>query len=200
MKKLSFFLFAALLSGSLCASDCRCIPERGPPGPPGPPGAPGEQGSPGPRGPRGPAGAFALAYAAANNQLSQVLPATTDNPILFPDNNFPPVGIIHPVAADTSQFQVPETGHYLITWTLTGVSDMDEEVSIKLFNTTTGNAINPNPFATTEVLAGQIFTMSGQTIVRLAGGRVVQLLADHSNADASVIITLSTFTITEISN
>lgn len=201
--KLSYFLvLTTLIAGSLFGSDCKKIPERGPPGPPGPPGTPGEQGPRGPRGPRGPAGAFATRFAAAHSDITQVITAATETPIRFPVNNFPPVGIVHPVNGNTTQFQVLNTGLYLITWTLSGTSTTDEgeSVTTRLFNVTTGTTIHPDPATRTRAFPDAPFSISAQTIVRLPAGTIVQLRVDHSDEDATLIIANPTFTITEISN
>lgn len=202
MKLSQFILLAALVSGSLYGADCSIIPERGPPGPPGPPGAPGEPGPRGQRGPRGPAGAFALRFAAAHNDVTQVINALTDTPVRFPVNNFPPVGIVHPVGGNTTQFQVLNTGLYLITWTLSGVTDSvdGEDVTTRLFNVTTNNTINPNPATRTHAFTDAPFTVSAQTIVRLPAGTIVQVRIDRTDEAATLIIGNPTFTITEISN
>ena len=196
-----------LLAGSLNAgSDCKKIPERGPQGPPGPPGTPGTQGPRGPRGPRGPAGAFALRFAAAHSDTPQAVEATGDTLVDFTINNFTPVGIIHPFAGDDSQFQVLNTGLYLITWTMSVTALIQSEVdtfNVQLFNVTAGAAIPPDPMVTTtlDFLVGPVtFPLSAQTIVPLTAGDVVQLRINHANEDQVLTISSPTFTITEISN
>lgn len=206
MKLTHFALTLALLAGSLNAADCTRIPERGPQGPQGVPGTPGAQGPRGPRGPRGPAGAFAQRFAAAHNDAPQVILQLANTPVLFPIDNFTPVGIVHPVAADTSQFQVLNTGLYLITWTMTVAATVIEEpdvFSVRLFNVSSAITIPPDPAASTAIdfaIGIPVFPLSGQTIVPLAAGTIVQLRVDHTNPAQVLTMTSPTFTITEISN
>jgi len=106
------------------------------------------------------------------------------------------------VGPNTAQFQVLNSGIYLITWTLNGVTSMDDTVNVRLFNVSTNTAIHPDPQETVDTTANIIFSISGQTIVRLAATRIIELRLNHSNTDPTATLTLlnPTFTITEISN
>lgn len=151
-----------------------CQGPQGPQGLPGPQGPQGLQGLQGPQGPSGPAGSLVARYASAytDNDLQIVGPAETA-PINFAnDEPTTPVGINHSLV-DRANFEILNEGVYLITWTMTlTVIEVSTNVLIILSNT--GVPIPPAPQFQGTVLSG-VTTISGQKIVRLSPGNILQL-------------------------
>lgn len=135
---------------------------------------------------------FERAYDAAyNNSEGQVISTPdTFTPISFPFNQpGTPVKISHPYLSDNTKFKITHSGVYFMAWTLT-ISDASstETTQVQLFNFTTGQPINPNPFQTIDQFVGpDADSVSGQTLLRLQAGTVLQLRVSSSTGSVSVL-------------
>lgn len=156
------------------------------------------------------------AYDAAYSTQPQTIDTTpnTINTISFDINQVgSPKNITHPVLSDATKFRIEQSGTYLIGWTMT-VSCNPEEVicedffNIELFNATTQQAINPNPFQSVDLFTIGVIplfdseTFSGQTIVTLPAGTELQLriISQPSFASGQVQVIDPTFFITKIAD
>jgi hypothetical protein len=185
-----------LLNTSLCAAqydqgswnafnpdiEMRC--PRPPPGPPGPPGPP-----------------LAQNFAAAFTDTSQPIPvAAVFTPIIFAANRFTPVGIVHPVGTNATQFQVLADGFYNISWDYTAISFLAGVVQLvqtQLFNVTTATVIPPSPFQTFTLQVDEIKAVSGDVLVFLPANTIIDL--EVMSDGTSVLIDTASFNIIEIS-
>lgn len=172
---------------------------RGPAGPQGPQGPAGSQG------PQGPAGALVSNYASAASDIQAIILTGAKFPIDFPDNLVPPVGIVHPYQSSDSQFQIVDSGIYQISWTVPVEWDVDlkNEVELYLYDATTSTFFLPSPISkgafddiTGSTTGTRFMTLSGQTIVQLSTGTVVQLLIQVTGVITGV--EKARFTITKI--
>lgn len=158
---------------------------RGPTGPTGPTGATGPAGS-------GVAAVFGSYY----NDNGQVTSSTDGEPVEFVFDQVTPVGgIIHPVAANTTQFQLPNAGTYFVAWSVNYFADSapapGDSVAIFLFDETTATAFIPST-GFNSILDGQERTLSGQMFITVPAGEVISLYIRNTAAD-SVGATLTLF-------
>lgn len=165
----------------------------------------GHQGSNGPQGSIGPQGPFVTSYISAYNQGTQVFPNTTTDPqpILFSS-----ILTASGINQAGSFFQVQNAGVYLIGWNLTATthdaSGTDFDIlNITLHSLTTNTNIPPTPNAilTTTLPLVLLHAASGQTIVRLLAGEIIELttaLRDLGNNPAPYEIRNPTLYITQI--
>lgn len=183
---------------------------------PGPMGLQGLSGIPGPTGPTGATGAIGgagvpgVSQSLADNYSSSYDDGTISFSIastyadtggipFLSENIIPPVGITHPVNADSSIFQVNNSGVYHITWTVTfqtaGTSSI---IQVQLADVTTlpGTPFPPTPFEQIFISGENDYSfVTGQTTLNLSAGDQIQLQAQ---ADASPSALFRTFTITQI--
>jgi hypothetical protein len=183
---------------------------QGIPGPIGPQGIQGQigpqgiQGPIGPIGPQGPPGTLVSNFASSFTTGNQQIPTNqaTFTPINFNSDQLVPVGIIHPVppGPDFSQFEVQNTGVYLIGWTFTFLnSDGLAFLDVRLFN------VSPNPFSTSTLLVPSgspnfSATISGQTVIPLTAGTSIRLevRVPAASAGANVQVANPSFWIVQI--
>ncbi|MBS0655732.1 MAG: hypothetical protein JSR46_08140 [Verrucomicrobia bacterium] len=142
-------------------------------------------------------GAFDAAYT-QGDQSGFVVGVPT--PISFATNQpGSPKNIVHPVSSDTTQFGIPQSGAYLIGWTL-NLSNITapDQVTIQLFNFTTSTVIGPDPFqiVSTGVEAPDNDSASGQTIIRLCKDTILQLLI--TDPVGGLVVTNPSFFITRV--
>jgi hypothetical protein len=204
MKK-NIYLLACLTLILSCLQhplQAKChAPERGPPGPQGPTGAAGATG------PQGPEGSLVSNYASAASDIQTIIATFANFPINFTNNLVPPVGIVHPYQSDDSKFEIIDNGIYQIAWTVPVEWDVTSEDTIELFlyDATTATYFLPSPISKGQFdnISGSItttryMTLSGQTIISLPAGTVVQLLIHVTGVITSV--KYARFTITKISD
>lgn len=173
-------------------------PEQGPRGP---------QGSQGPAGPQGPAGSLVTNYASAASDIQTIIATFANFPINFTDNLVPPVGIVHPYQSDASKFEIIDSGIYQISWTVPVEWDnqFEDVVELFLYDATTATYFLPSPISKGQFdhipassSTTRFMTLSGQTIVPLSAGTVVQLLIHVTGVITGV--KYARFTITKIAN
>jgi hypothetical protein len=111
-----------------------------------------------------------------------------------------PQNIQHPVNGDDTQFKILEDGTYLVGWTLS-LEDLraGPQVLVQLWNATLSQAIGPDPVAVVDMRASleSFDTTSGQTIVRLTRGTVLQLRLQAVRA-TDLVASNPTFFITKV--
>lgn len=143
-------------------------------------GTKGHAGNAGPTGLTGPAGNLSANYISSYNVSEQRIDAdSTPHPINF--SNDSTVKGITRISSNT--FKVPNKGRYLIGWTISSFADpscestggpcSDNTISIFLLNVTTNSAIPPFPSG--QYVQGPPKEASGQTIVDLEEGDIIQL-------------------------
>lgn len=143
----------------------------GPTGPTGATGATGPKGKKGATGATGAVGTFAHIYAAASASNQRLL-RTTATPVEFTNNTVSPLGISHPASGSNANFQVHQTGTYLVSWTVNLEWDgsAKNQIALDLFNVTTGSTLF-NSQQTFDLLAStsgpRNETISGQMLVQL---------------------------------
>lgn len=173
-------------------------PKQGPAGP---------QGVQGLVGPQGPAGSLVSNYASAASDIQSIIATFARFPINFPDNLVPPVGIVHPYLTDDSKFEIIEDGIYQISWTVPVEWDsiLEDVVELFLYDATTATYFLPSPISREQFdnIPGsssttRFMTLSGQTIVPLSAGTVLQLLIHVTGVITGV--ERARFTITKIAN
>ena len=153
-------------------------------GPVGPTGSTGSAGATGPTGQTGPAGSITSSYAStySGSELSILVTLT---PVPFESEQFPPVGIVHPVAGDFSKFELINAGIYSIDWVITGQADNPGAIFLQLYNITTGFSFEPTIIGQLSLSTNQIFTLSGKVTVQIAtANTVIQL--EVSSTDLNV--------------
>lgn len=210
MKLRKLFLLNALL---LCCAvaplggfECK-KPDTGPPGPQGAPGTPGADGAQGLPGRQGPVGPFIKRSASAYTQGVQTFDAVAGNAVDFQTNSYVPVGIVHPtMSGGTTEFAVLNDGYYFITFTLSVESENPLAiVSATLVDLTTGLPLHPDPFVSKSGVNNLLVqnplsgNLSGQTIVFLTAGSVIQLQLSQDQVDNELTVTSPIFTIMQIS-
>ena len=165
------------------------------------------QGPAGPQGIPGPAGTLVSQYASAAGDVESVIATIANFPIHFPTNLVPPIGIVHPYLADDSKFEITESGIYQVSWTVPVEWDVISENAIELFlyDATTASYFLPSPISKGQfdnipgsASTTRFMTLSGQTILSLPSGTVVQLLIHASSVITGV--KYARFTITKIAN
>lgn len=198
------FFITCVLGIVFCAQsvEAKCRrPEQGPTGPQG------SQGPIGPIGPQGPAGSLVSNYASAASDIQSIIATFANFPINFPDNLVPPVGIVHPYQTDDSKFEIIDNGIYQIAWTVPVEWDstLEDVVELFLYDATTATYFLPSPISRGQFdnIPGsssttRFMTLSGQTIVQLSAGTVVQLLIHVTGVITGV--ERARFTITRIAN
>lgn len=156
----------------------------------------GATGATGPAGATGATGATGAGVAAVfgsyYNENGQTTSDPEGEPVEFPFDQVTPVGgIIHPVAADTTQFQLPNAGTYFVAWSVNYFSDFinGDEVEINLFNVTTATEFVPT---TGRNFTGQFIdhTLTGQMFITVPAGTVITLRIANSGSDSGGELTL----------
>ncbi len=139
------------------------------------------------------------AYACATNPDPIGQGLDTNWPyIVFPENVVEPQGIIHPVAGDTSKFQVQEAGLYQIQWHLSArTSIYSQLLEVILVDG------NDNPYTASYELQALASitdrTMSGQVILDLQTGSTLQMKAmGFLGSPSSPDVIHATMTITKL--
>lgn len=138
--------------------------------------------------------AFDGAYSQYADLLAQPVPPNTPTAVAFVFNQpGTPLRVLHPLSSDNTKFEIKETGSYLIGWTVnlvleTQLATQSTDVTIQLFNFTTSSPISPDPFNVLQLFnSGEsgpldaIECVSGQTIVSLPKGTILQLRVTSSN-------------------
>lgn len=155
------------------------------------------RGPTGPTGPTGPAGTgVAAVFGSYYNDNGQVTSSPTGEPVEFAFDQVTPVGgIIHPVAGDITQFQLPNAGTYFVAWSVNYFSDSDpapgDSVAIFLFDETTATDFVPSTGFNT-ILNGDERTLSGQMYITVPAGEVIALYIRNAAADSvGATLTLS---------
>lgn len=119
----------------------------------------------------------------------------------------PPAGIVHPYQTDDSKFEIIDNGIYQISWTVPVEWDVASENAVELFlyDATTATYFLPSPISkgqfddiSPSITTTRYMTLSGQTIISLSAGTVVQLLIHVTGVITSV--KYARFTITKIAN
>jgi hypothetical protein len=132
-------------------------------GPPGPPGSPG-----------GLASNYVSAYAVIHDGMQIVPTGDKYFPLSFPRDQFPPVGITHPVGLNSSSFKVHNSGIYLVGWTMMISNSAVSPVLTTLI--VNGKPLNPSPFQVFEVTQPDTtLTLSGHTVIPLTAESIFQL-------------------------
>lgn len=178
-------------------------PERGPQGPQGVAGIPGTQGPTGAPGPQGVPGISFTPAFASYYDTEQVYDSgsTALTPIEFPEPQFTPVGISK---VNNAQFQADDSGYYLIAWSLTFLSDSDNNASFVIRLTDELNdPYLPNPMSEHLILGGIVTipeSVDGQIIAPLSAGDVVQLQYQASSLLPTNVSSYGTFSMTKVSD
>jgi hypothetical protein len=163
-------------------------------GPTGPTGAVGQMGATGPiglTGPTGPSVSFSSNYLLSFTEGSQTLfelpqfiNFTTDGP---KNGN-----IVHELGIF---FIVPNTGTYLVTWSIQAENDsVGDTINVDLF--VDDDPVPPSPLATQDILEGDIYTISGGLLVNMTAGQNISLSVESGLV--SSVITNPTFNIMQI--
>lgn len=164
-------------------------------------GATGVNGNTGATGATGPAGVFTSEYASASANLQRFMLATAA-PIQFANSVATGPGITHPVSGNSSEFQVSQTGIYLVSWTVNIEWDGAPRnlIELNLFNVTTNNVLfaSQQTFDLITVGASRFDVMSGQILVPLNANDIIALRIQPSNVMTA--ITGGLFNIVQISS
>ena len=158
----------------------------------------GIEGITGNTGHQGLSGPLISNYAAGYSASSQNITAGTTVSVLLPNDQVVPVGILHPVSGDFSQFQILESGTYLFQWYLSFTdSTPGTLVRVRLHNVTTATDITPEDLLTVELFA-EVFTgVTGQSAVTVPAGTVMSLTVFNDSSNF-IAISTCTFVITQI--
>lgn len=177
----------------------------GPTGVTGQTGTTGATGATGPTGVTGATGSLAVNYASVASDIQTIVFSGANFPINFPTDLVTSVGIVHPYLADDSKFQILNDGIYQISWTVPVEWDVTSEDTVELFlyDATTATYFLPSPISkgqfdsiTGSSTTTRFMTLSGQTILSLTNGTVLQLLIHATDVITSV--KYARFTITKI--
>ncbi len=143
-------------------------------------------------------------YACADvvGSLRQTIPPGDTQALIFNNNVLPPLGISHPVAGEYSQFQVHESGLYSIQWQLglTTPADPTAATAIVAIRNVGMNALIPSSVEIESFPSGsfRISTISGQTLVHLEAGAILQL--EISAFDNTLLTSVAGLTIIKIAD
>ena len=150
-----------------------------------------KRGPPGPQGPQGPAGVLTSQFASSYSNGSFVTLGSEDaSPLFFTSERTPPVGIIHPVDGNPAHFQIVNNGVYFIAWTFSVLKYDGDIVTVHLYNALTKRPLTPTPFSTKTIppsLDGFNEIISGQTILPLSAGTVIQLQIQTVNGSIQIL-------------
>lgn len=130
----------------------------------------------------------AYASASATNQHLMLSVAT---PITFDQKNISPNGIKHPHKGSFARFNLKQKGLYLISWTINlSWNDASQSaITLDLFDTTTNTSLFQTAKtlpATTTLPKDKYDVISGQTLLALKAGTVLELKAQTTNINAYV--------------
>lgn len=167
----------------------------------------GPTGATGPIGPQGATGNIINNYASVASDVQSIIFTGANFPINFPNDLVPPVGILHPYLGDDSRFLIEDSGLYQISWTVPVEWDVTSEniVELYLYDAATLSYFLPSPISresfddiTNSSSTSRYRTISGQTIVSLNTGTIVQLLIHVTGVITGV--KQARFTINKITN
>ena len=136
----------------------------------------------------------------------QVLAAPALNNILFSTDQVTPVGVVHPIGGDNSQFRIQNTGTYLIQWylcfdniTYTGANTFSD-VFIELENVTTSSNYSPGQRQTMRVSSSSmVVPVSGHILVSISTpNTIVRLQVAVDGNAATMSLVNRTFSIVEL--
>lgn len=124
------------------------------------------------------------AYGSFYGDLQTNIDVDTAYPVVLNHNRVWPHNITRPFPGDATMFKIGKEGRYSIAWTLTINNPNGDIVVANLYDVTTQSIIpigvpSQGMEGNSLDFAQPVSSLSGQTIVRLKEGTILQLTIDH---------------------